>query len=261
MSNDSSPRNNSASLRRALAILTHFETGAMNGLTVAEISADLGINKSTISRLIRPLLDHHFLEEGGRPGSYRLGWQNANLGHHYLAHIRPDRDMHPVLLELSEDLRETVHLVRATPPQVVYIDKIDSPHAVQMFSRVGNTQSMHCTSVGKAILAFSDSERFAAVVAEGLPARTDATIIDPDDLRTELAIIRKRRWAMDNLENEDGIRCVAAPIFDASNACNYALSVSGPNTRITYDKAFEVAPRVIEAANEVSRRLGARRGV
>lgn len=258
MNTAASGRNNSASLRRALSILTHFETDQGDGFTVSELSDALDINKSTVSRLIRPLLSYHFLEEGERAGSYRLGWQNAHLGQRYLTHVRADRDMHPVLLNLSRRTRETVHLVRATPPQVVYIDKIDSPHAVRMFSRVGNTQPMHCTSVGKSILAFSSEERLRAVIATGLPPRTSATITSADNLRAELAMIRERGWAMDNVENEEGIRCVAAPIFDFDGDCDFALSVSGPVARITYEKAFQIAPTVIEAANEISRRLGAR---
>lgn len=258
MTSSPTPRNNSASLRRALAILTHFENDSGEGISVAEVSEALGINKSTVSRLIRPLLEFNFLEEAERPGCFRLGWQNANLGQRYLTHVRADRDMHAVLLQLSQRTRETVHLVRATTPQVVYIDKIDSPHAVRMFSRVGNTQPMHCTSVGKSILAFAGEEALEAVVATGLPPRTPATITDAEDLRAELAVIRERGWAMDNVENEEGIRCVAAPIFDVDGECNFAVSVSGPVTRITYERAFQIAPIVMEAAREISRRLGAK---
>ncbi|HLS02418.1 MAG TPA: IclR family transcriptional regulator [Beutenbergiaceae bacterium] len=257
-SQSTTPRNHSVSLRRALAILTHFEADNGEGFTVSEISSALEINKSTVSRLIQPLIAHHFLEHGERPNSYRLGWRNANLGQRYLANVRADRDMHTVLLDLTRRTRETTHLVRSTPPMVVYIDKIDSPHAVRMFSRVGNTQPMHCTSVGKSILAHSSEETVESVIATGLPARTPATITTPEELWAELDVIRQRGWAMDNVENEDGIRCVAAPIFDSEGDCNFAVSVSGPVSRITYENAFDIAPSVIEAAKEVSHRLGAR---
>lgn len=251
------PRNNSTSLRRALSILLCFgEDTSGQGLSVSNISEKLEINKSTVTRLIQPLLSYNFVEEADRPGTYKLSWQNASLGLAYLSSLRADRDMHPVLLSLSETTRETVHLVRATPPRVVYIDKIDSQHAVRMVSRVGNTQPMYCTSVGKAILAFSSAETLEQVIDAGLRRLTAATITDPDDLRMELQQIRDRGWAMDNVENEEGIRCVAAPIFDADGDCNFAISISAPVARITYDKALQLAPVVTEAAAEISRRLG-----
>lgn len=251
------PRNSSASLRRALSILLCFgDDTSGRGLTVSEVGEALGLNKSTVSRLIQPLLSYNFIEAGERPGSYKLSWQNASLGQAYLSSVRADRDMHPVLLSLSSRTRETVHLVRANPPRVVYIDKIDSPHAVRMVSRVGNTQPMHCTSVGKSILAFADESTLDLVIQAGLPRHTAATITNPAELRAELGTIRERGWAMDNVENEEGIRCVAAPIFDADGECSFAISISAPANRITYEKAFQLAPLVTEAAAEVSRRLG-----
>lgn len=251
------PRNNSASLRRALSILLCFgEDPSGQGLTVSEVGEALDLNKSTVSRLIQPLMAYDFIEVGEHPGSYKLSWQNASLGNAYLASVRADRDMHPVLLSLSSSTRETVHLVRASPPRVVYIDKIDSPHAVGMVSRVGNTQPMHCTSVGKSILAFAGEEALKLVIEAGLPRHTAATITNPADLRAELLAVRERGWAMDNVENEEGIRCVAAPIFDADGDCSFAISISAPSNRITYEKAFQLAPLVTEAASEISRRLG-----
>lgn len=253
-------RNNSASLRKALSVLMHLgEDHVVEGLTATQLSRELNINKSTVLRLLQPLLDNHFVEISESSGTYRLSWQNARLGQSYLSSVRIDFDMHPLLANLTSTTQETTHLVRAAAPDVVYIDKADSPLAVRMFSRIGNTNPMYCSSVGKAILAFAEDEVIGSVVAGGMPARTPATITTEKRLRDELATIRRQGWAIDDVENEEGIRCVAAPIFDAEGRCQYALSVSGPESRVTTERVPKLVPLVQAAAAEISRRLGVRK--
>ncbi|KIP52200.1 IclR family transcriptional regulator [Leucobacter komagatae] len=255
---DSAPRNNSASLRRALSILQLLGDDLNgDGRTITQIATELDLNKSTVTRLLQPMLETSFLEQAPGSGSYRLSWETARLGQAYLSGVRPDRDMHEALATLSESTMETAHLVRSATPSVVYIDKVDSPHAVRMISRVGNTQPMYSTSVGKCILAFADDETIQTVIDAGMPARTATTITTAAGLRAELATIREQGWAIDDVENEDGIRCVAAPIFDASGGCSHAVSVSGPVSRVPRERVPELVPLVIAAATDISRRMGA----
>lgn len=252
------PRNNSASLRKALAILQHLGDDITGeGFTITQIAAALDLNKSTVTRLIQPLVETAFVEQAPDTSAYRLSWQTARLGQAYLAGVRPDRDMQNTLHALSQQTMETVHLVRAATPHVVYIDKVDSPHAVRMFSRIGSTQPMYSTSVGKCILAHADESTIQAVLAAGMPARTSTTITTEKALREELARIREQGWAIDDVENEDGIRCVAAPIFDATGGCSHAMSISGPVSRVPRERVPELAPMVIAAAADISRRMGA----
>lgn len=261
VSESATPRNNSASLRKALTILQYLgDDLSGDGVTITRIAADLGLNKSTVTRLIQPLLETSFVEQAPGTSAYRLSWETARLGQAYLAGVRPDRDMQKTLHELSQATKETVHLVRAAVPHVVYIDKVDSPHAVRMFSRIGSTQPMHSTSVGKCILAHASESTLQAVIAAGLPARTGTTITTETRLREELARIREQGWAIDDIENEEGIRCVAAPIFDASGGCTHALSVSGPISRVPRERVPELAPLVTRAAADISRRMGAPAG-
>lgn len=252
-------RNNSASLRRALGILIRLgDDPDRSPWTLSALCEDLGMNKSTLLRLIQPLIDARFVEVSAT-GHYRLGWRNAQLGHTYLAGVDLHRSMHDVLVELSESTSETTHLVAADFPNVVYVDKVDSPRPVRMASRIGNAQPAYCTSVGKAMLAFADDEVVRAVIRKGMPARMPNTLTTAAALRSDLEAIRERGYAIDNLENEEGVRCVAAPIFDASGQAVSALSVSAPEERLPYPMIEELAPRVIAAADEISRRLGARR--
>ena len=252
-------RNNSASLRRALSILTRLgDDPDGHGCTLTELCADLDMNKSTALRLLKPLLDERFVQTMPS-GAYRLGWRNAQLGQAYLAGTDLHRDMHDVLVRLVEATGETAHLVTADLPNVVYVDKVDSPHPVRMASRIGSAQPAYCTSVGKAILAFSPDDAVSAVVKGGLPARTANTLTTAKALRADLDTIRERGFAIDDIENEAGVRCVAAPVFGTGGVPVSAISVSAPEERLPREAVADVAPHVLAAAAEISRRMGARR--
>jgi DNA-binding IclR family transcriptional regulator len=126
-----------------------------------------------------------------------------------------------------------------------------------MYSRVGTSNPLYCTGMGKAVLAWCDETVFNAVVRGGLEPRTAATITDPDALRAEMRATRERGWAIDDVENELGIRCVAAPIFDWEGEAVAAFSVAGPETRMTDDALARFGPLVRDAAKEASTELGA----
>jgi len=252
-------RNNSASLRRALSILIRLGEDPDNvGHSLSDLCADLDMNKSTVLRLTQPLIDARFVTVGAN-GRYRLGWRNAQLGQTYLAGVDLHRSMHDVLVALSEETQETTHLVTADFPNVIYVDKVDSPRPVRMASRIGNAQSAYCTSVGKAMLAYADDEVVRSVIRQGMPRRTPNTLTTAAALRSDLTVIRERGYAIDDVENEAGVRCVAAPVFDATGAAISAVSVSAPEERFSFDMVPDVASHVVAAADEISRRLGAAR--
>lgn len=262
MSQDLSPtpgtRNNSASLRRAISILLQLGDDPDNtGFSIGELGSRLGMNKSTALRLLQPLMEARFVEQL-ESGHYRLGWRNAQLGQLYLSGVDLHRSMRDVLLTLASQTSETVHLVIPDFPNVVYIDKVDSAHPVRMFSRIGSPQPAYCTSVGKAMLAFASDDIVTGVIQRGMPTRTANTITTASALHSELELVRQRGFAIDEIENEEGIRCVAAPIFDQTGACS-AISVSAPAERLPREMIPDLAPQVIAAANEISRRLGANR--
>ncbi|MGW6455751.1 IclR family transcriptional regulator [Streptomyces sp. NPDC055078] len=252
-------RNNSASLRRAISILLQLgESTDGTGYTLAELCHELALNKSTSLRLLQPLLEARLVEHLPS-GRYRLGWRIAQLGRAYLAGLDLPRGMHDILQKLGSQTRETVHLVVADFPNIVYIHKVDTPHPVRMFSRIGNSAPAYCTSVGKAMLAHAAPETVDLVIANGMPAHTPRTITTAEGLRDALAEIRQRGYAVDDIEHEEGIRCVAAPVFDHASACTTAISVSAPAERLPAEDLARLAPLVMAAANEISTRLGAAR--
>ncbi|WP_433243212.1 IclR family transcriptional regulator [Streptosporangium sp. CA-135522] len=260
--NESAPeRNQSASLRRALAVLEHVRdhAGAGQGLSLTRLAEALGLSKSTVLRLTAPLIEARLLDRDRKSGAYRLGHGALNLGQAYLATL----DLRTVAAEeshrLMTEVRETVHLVVYDAPDVVYIDKVENETNVRMASRIGSRAPVYCTAVGKAILAWQPEEDVERVVAAGMPSITRHTITGADRLRAELGRIRQRGYSVDDRENEPEVRCVAAPIFNHTDAATSAISVSGLTSRITAARVRELGPLVAETALRISRKLGSTR--
>lgn len=254
-------RNNSASLRRALSILLHLaeDTGRPDGPNLGELAAALQLNKSTVLRLLAPLTDERLIEQDPDTGRYRLGWRNAQLGQTYLERLDVRGVAHGVLAGLMAASGETTHLVLADLPDVVYVDKVETPQPVRMYSRIGSRQPAYCTAVGKALLAHAGDDAIAQAVSAGLLRRTPNTLTTGLALRADLAMARERGYAVDEVENEPDIRCVGAAVFDHTETARYAMSISGPATRLTVDRVPELGRLVGAAAVELSRRLGSRR--
>ncbi|WUH99534.1 IclR family transcriptional regulator [Spirillospora sp. NBC_00431] len=253
-------RNQSSSLRRALAVLDHVRDHAdARGVSLTRIADDLGISKSTVLRLAAPLLDGDLLTRDRESGWFRLGHGALRLGQAYLSSL----DMRSVaadpLRRLQHVVGETCHLVVYDAPDVVYIDKVENEHNVRMASRVGMRMPAYRTAVGKAILAWLGEDDFQDVVDAGLAPRTERTITDPARLAAELERVRLSGYAVDDRENEPEVRCVAAPIFDHTDRAVGALSVSGLTSRMTPARVREVGPMVERAGLDISRVLGSSR--
>ncbi|MCL8017221.1 IclR family transcriptional regulator [Streptomyces sp. AS02] len=251
-------RNASSSLRRALSILMYLaeDDGHPQGTSLTDLATGLQLSKSTVLRLVGPLRETRLVDQDPESGHYRLGPQNALLGQLYLERLDIRRTASPLLHQLAQDVREAVHLVSFDPPEIVYIDKVESPQAVRMHSRIGGRQPAYCTATGKAFLAHAPDDVVAEVMAAGMPARTPATITSPERLHAELAHIRECGYAIDDVENELDIRCVAAPAFDHSGAVVTAVSISGPASRVTHDRLEEIGRQVIETAQALTDHLG-----
>lgn len=250
-----SVRNNSSSVRRALRITGALAEATGDGVSLAELSTRLDLNKGTVLRLIRPLLDARMVARTAA-GRYRLGVQTLVLGGAFLASLDIRQVARGELEVLMSATGETVHLVVYDRPDVVYVDKVDSPSTVRMVSRIGSRMPAYSTAVGKTFLAHATAEEVAAALAHGMPRRTGRTITSRRAMATELKRVRRAGYAVDNQENEDDIVCVAAPVRDHTGAVVSAVSVSGPATRMTAAKRRRAVPLVVAAAERVSGHLG-----
>ncbi|MDK2878227.1 MAG: IclR family transcriptional regulator, regulon repressor [Thermoanaerobacteraceae bacterium] len=250
------PQDNTVqSIERAINILEELAE-EKEGLGVTELSRRLNLHKSTVHRLLSTLLSLGYVEQNPYSEKYRLGIKLLHLGGAILERMDLRKEAHDLLKELSDEVNEAVHLVVPDGNRALYIDKIDSSRTIRMYSQIGRRAPMHASAVGKAILAFSSEDFVRKVIDEGLEKYTSNTITDPGKLVEHLKTVRARGFAVDDEENEEGIRCVGAPIFDYSGRVIGALSISGATVTVTPDKVKILAARVKEYAAKISRRMG-----
>ncbi len=245
------------SVRKALAILDLLSNRPDLGL--AEISKALGFPRSTTHGLLETLTRARFLERNPDSGAYSLGIRLIELGYCAQTGLDLVRIAAPFLKGLNIRYDETVHLTILDDDEVLYIDCIESQRRLRTYSVIGVRAPLHCTSVGKAILAFQDEDTIARVIArKGLPAFTPNTITGESRLREEIARIRALGYAIDDMEHEEHLRCIGAPIRNARGEVFASISLSGPAERNTLERLEQMAPALLEATETISRRLGYR---
>lgn len=247
------------SVDRALEIL-EILTSYPSGIGVTELSNKLNVAKSTTHRLLTTLQYRNFVMKDPITDNYKLGTQILYLSNFILEHNNIRDISKEFLREIADITNETVHLCTYDNGEVVYIDKVEGNHTIRMHSRIGKRGLMHSTGVGKAILAYMDEHKIKDILKEkGMESFTPNTITNQEDLFVELSKIRDKGYAIDNIENELGIRCVAAPIFNYNMSPVAAISISGPENRITHERIEnELKDIVKNAAKEISNKLGAR---
>lgn len=250
------PVEGTKSLDRALNVLLEIASRGERGLTLSECAGILGYSKATTHRILQTLTRREFLRLDDDRGVFTLGVTNLRLGIEFLENIDLRHEALPTLRALAESTWETVHLGRLSGTDVVYIEKVESSHAVRMYSRVGDTMPAYSTGIGKAILAFLDNAELARHLPEPLVRRTANTITNRRYLREELRRTRERGFSIDDIENEEGIRCTGAPVFDHTGRIQAAISVAGPASRMTRARLEELGPLARAQANLISARIG-----
>jgi len=230
-----------------------------DGLTLSEVCEALGWPKSSTLALLRTLRRRDYLADGTRPRSYRLGSQVGWLGTAYLAGIDLVRDGQDVVHIVSRRCDETVHLATLDGVDVLYVAKEEGTGQVRMVSAVGRRIPAHGTGVGKMLLSGLTTEELARRFPTGaaLAALTPTTITDAAAFLAELAATRSRGYAVDDGESTVGLRCLAAPVFDASGRMVAAMSVSVPSPRFSPERSAWLLDVIRDGAAMLSRRLGA----
>ncbi|MFG2869365.1 IclR family transcriptional regulator [Streptomyces sp. NPDC048338] len=244
---------------RAFDILELFLQGEET-LSAPEITRRLGLPRTTTHELITTLAARNYLTQiPQQPGRYRLGVRTYQLGSRYAEQLDLAAEGQAVAREIADTCDETVHVALLEDLDVIYVAKVDSTHAVRMVSAAGRRLPAHCTSVGKALLAFLPEEEFdARVEGRELARMTPHSITDPDALRTALAEIRARGTALEHRESNPDVSCVAAPVRDGSGQVVAALSISVPVIRWSREREEELAALAAKGAHDLSLRLGHR---
>lgn len=225
------------------------------GMRLTDLVAQIDLPRGTVIRLLTVMTDAHLVKHSG-DGRYRLGSQCAVWGADFLSGLELREVAADVMTRLVEISNETCHLGVRDGDCVLYVAKVESPHSLRMVSRVGGKNPLHCTGVGKALLAFIPPGEFDEYCSRPLERRTANTIVASEILRAELQRVRDRGYAVDDVENEIGVRCIGAPLFDHNGDLAGSISLAGPTMRMTWERIEHLTTPVIDAAREISVRLG-----
>jgi len=238
------------SIERAFELLEHLaDAGGRLALTeLAEIS---GLPMPTIYRLMRTLVNRGYVRQ--EPSKrYALGPRLIHLGE--TAGRLLGSWAQPSLAQLVDEVGETANMAVLEGDEVVYVAQVPSRHSMRMFTEVGRRVNPHCTGVGKALLAqLSDPVAKEIIGRTGLPAHTPHTITDPVALLEELGKIRRRGYALDDGEQEIGVRCVAVPLQGTPTLA--AISISGPQGRLPLNVIDDVVPIMRRTAGRLAHTL------
>ncbi len=244
------------SLTKALALIEALASSS-RPLTAVQLSHTLTLTRPTVYRILKTLAQHGFVtrEEGGP--SYRLSFKLLDLGQRVLERTDLLDVSRPVLRKLGAQCHETVHLAVPEDGRMVYLDKLEGSGPFCTHSRLGRSVPMHCTALGKSVLAFLPSQKAQAVLLrQGMPRHSPRTIVALSRMERELSRVRRQGYAIDDVEFEEGVRCVGAPIFDHRGTPIAAISVSAPVSRMPLAKTHEVGAMVREGATNISRAMG-----
>ncbi len=242
-------------LDRAFAVLDLLgESGMPMGL--AQVATSLQLHKSTAHRFLM-VLEKHRMVERTAGGKFRLGLKLFDLGNRAIEQYDLRERAQPHLRRLVAETEETAHLCILEGTHVIYIDKIEPARSVRMITRIGASNPVHCTSVGKAMLAFLPEERITDILGRLRFERyTNHTISTVEAMRAEIEKTRRRGYAVDDEEFEEGLRCIAVPVLDAQRLPVAAVSVSGPSFRVTAQKLPAIANHLLQCVRGISVDMG-----
>ena len=226
------------------------------GRSLTDISDTVGLHKSTAYRIIMTLVNRGYLEKN-REGNYRIGYRLIETTGYYINNLELLTEARPYIAEINTHLGLASYLGVLDGDQVVYADKITAPSASRLYSIKRTRVNAYCSSLGKCILAnYSNSELEDIMKDCSFIKFTPNTISDMEQLRAELAKVRKQGWAMEDEEYETGQRCIGAPVYDYKGDIVAAISASGEKHVLTDDRINEVADYLVKKAFELSKALG-----
>ncbi len=216
-----------STLQKAFTIIETVVSRQAAGMTFGEIVVATGAPKASAHRILKELVGSGVLTFSQQTSRYRGSLKLASFGCEVTANLDLRTLGHSHLQALHEATHHTATLGIRDGDAGVYVDKIEAQeYGIKLFSEVGKRFPLHCTALGKALLAYAKDEDRERVLAGPLRAITVKTIVDPAELREELASVRRERFAVDREEITRGVTCVAAPIFGSADNVVGAVSVA-----------------------------------
>ncbi len=252
---DKTEQNTIQSLDRAMVILETL--GTSGGMTLTELATALDQSPATAYRVLTTLETRSIVELDQQRQTWHVGAGAFRIGSAFLRRTNLLERARPIMQQLMEATGETANLGIENKTNVLFVSQVETHASIRAFFPPGTQSPMHASGIGKALLAQFDEPRLNAVVSQGLESFTSRTLTNGSALLSDLAATRRRGFAIDDEERNEGMRCVAAPVFDATGRAVAGLSISGPTARIRPDRTEAMGQAVRDAAKDLSRLLGA----
>jgi DNA-binding IclR family transcriptional regulator len=245
---------------RAMSVL-EFLAQSKRGASMSEISRNLALPKSSTYLVLKTLEQEGYLRRNVQSGRYYFGLRLVSLSRKVLVHLDLREVARPILTELMQQTGIIVHLAVLEGNEAVIIDRVEPPGSSAGADWVGRRLDVNCTGVGKALAAFLPNEQFEEVITARRFARhNDNTIVTIGGLKRELAKVRDKGYALDDEEDEIGVRCIGVPVFDSFQRAVAAISLAGTTEQIPLDRIRPLARALKQTASEISLRLNPLRG-
>jgi len=244
------------SIERALSVLECLGQ-AKRGYSTSEIGRRLGIPKSSAHLILSTLERRGFLQKNAKTGRYCFGLQLVSLSRSALENLDLREEANPFLRSLMQESGLTVHMAVLERDEAVIIEKVEAPGLVRLASWIGRRLDVNCTGVGKVLLAFlPDDELEYLLKTKDFARHNGRTITSKSALRRELKVVKQSGYSLDNEEDEPGVCCIGAPVFDENGKAVAAISVAGISSQIGTARVPILARLVTRVAGSISARLG-----
>lgn len=226
-------------------------------LSAQEVAERCGLSRPTAYRHLITLLTRDYVQTCQDSAHYHVGAKVLTLSKSFLERLELPDLAKADLRELSQATEETVHLAVLDGTEMLYVAKVDGPQSMRMHSSIGTRSPLYCTAMGKSVLAFLPADQCAALLDQiSLTPRTPNTITDKAVLIEHLQLVRAQGFAIDDMENEMGIRCMGAPVFEHTGRAIAAISISGPAYRLPDSRLQALSELVIGTSAAISAKLG-----
>jgi len=249
--------NKSTTALRALRVVEVL-AAARAPLSAAEVGAIIGTERSTAYRMLMTLMEAGYVVRDARTRGYRLGYKILTLSRGLLSDDEKSELINECLREISARTGEAAHYSVLDRDCAILVQRAKGTQLVAIDFHIGDRAALHCTSIGKVLLAYQDVDVVNEVIRRGLPKQARNTITEPERFRAELVKVRAQGYAYDDFEFADDMRCVAVPVFEEDGKATGGISLSGPSTRFTQPKLRELRDCALEAANRLSLKLRGR---
>lgn len=224
---------------------------------VRDLSEKVGLNRSTVNRLVSTLEEAGYVEQEKERGKYRATLKIFELGNKVIRHLDIHEQAYPIMQKLSEETKETINLSFLDGNDVIFILQIDSPQMLKSAAPLGGRAPVYSNACGKAMLAFLPEVK-NALLPEEFNLYTPNTIRNAEELEIELTRIRAKGYAVDNEEWCLNTKALAAPVWNCQGKVIAALAIIGPTVRMTSRRINELAPILVKKAKELSAKMGYR---